>query len=158
MIDRLWRTGLWLAYRVLRVYWRIFRPRTEGVCVLVWHGERLLVLRHSYKPGIGIPAGAPHRGEAPRATALRELREEVGVELAPQALEPLAELHPTHEGKRDHLVAFEANVENAPPLRIDHREITAAWWTTRGELADAELWPPLRELLAASRRGEGGPR
>lgn len=151
MIDRLWRAGLWCAYRVLAVYWRLFRPRTEGVCVLVWHGGRLLVLRHSYKPGIGVPAGAPHRGEAAVTAAVRELREEVGVTLTPESLRPLGEFHPRHEGKRDHLVAFEAHVEEAPTLQIDRREIVSAWWASPSELAGEELWPPLEEMLAASR-------
>jgi len=151
MIDALWRAALRVAYRVLRVYWQVFRPRTEGVCVLVWHEDRLLVLRHSYKSGVGIPAGAPDRGEAPIATALRELREEVGITLPAESLRLLGECHSRHEAKRDHLVAFETRVERAPAIEIDRREIVAAWWASRSDLARAELWPPLRELLDLSR-------
>jgi len=151
MLDALWRAALRVAYRLLRIYWQVFNPQTEGVCVLVWHRDRLLVLRHSYKPGVGIPAGAPHRGEAPIATALRELREEVGVSLEAVSLRPLGELHPRHEAKRDHLIAFEAVVESAPTIQIDRREIVSAWWASRSDLANTELWPPLRELLDLSR-------
>jgi hypothetical protein len=151
VVDRLWRAGLVVAYRLLRVYWWLLRPRTEGVCVLVWHAGRLLVVRHSYKPGVGVPAGAPHRGEKAIATALRELREEVGIRLDADALRPLGELHPRHELKRDHLVAFEVEVDETPAVQIDRREIVAAWWATPGELAGEELWPPLHDLLAARR-------
>ncbi|MGI9432047.1 MAG: NUDIX domain-containing protein [Myxococcota bacterium] len=153
MIDALWRAALRVAYRVLWIYWHVFRPRTEGVCVLVWHEGRLLVLRHSYKSGVGIPAGAPRRGEAPIATALRELREEVGITLPAESLRLLGECHSRHEAKRDHLVAFETRLERAPAIEIDRREIVAAWWAAPGELDDAELWPPLHELLDLSRAG-----
>ena len=157
MLDSLWRGVLILAYRALSVYWRLFRPRTAGVCVLVWHEGRLLVLRHSYKPGIGVPAGAPHRGEDAVTTALRELREEVGVTLTAESLRPLGELHPRHEGKRDHLVAFEAIVERAPILQVDRREIVSAWWANRAQLEGEELWPPLHELLVMTSSSESSP-
>ena len=47
VLDRLWRGVLILAYRALSVYWRLFRPRTAGVCVLVWHEFVFAGVSHS---------------------------------------------------------------------------------------------------------------
>jgi hypothetical protein len=76
----------------------------------------------------------------------------VGVSLPPGALRRLGEFRSSYEGKRDHLIVFEADVEEAPQVRIDRREIVHAEWVLPRELRSTELWPPLREILAASER------
>jgi 8-oxo-dGTP diphosphatase len=152
-LDRAWRVALRVAYRVLSVYWRLFRPRTEGVCVLVWHGGRLLLVRHSYKPGLGVPAGGPQWGEAPRLTAVRELGQEVGLFIAAERLELLGDFESRHEIKRDHLIVFEVELERPPEVRIDRREIVWADFADPTELEPESLWPPLPAMLARSRYG-----
>ena len=54
--DRLWRLGLWVAYRVVSVGWYVFRPQTRGVFIAVWHNRELLLIRNSYRQWYALPA------------------------------------------------------------------------------------------------------
>ena len=73
--GRMRRWGVWL-----------YEPRftvTAGACVLDGAG-RVLLLRHAFRSGSGwgIPGGFLEKGEQPEDALRRELREEVGLELA----------------------------------------------------------------------------
>lgn len=150
---RLHRIGLRVAYRLLVVYWRVWRPRTEGVCVAVWWDGHLLLVQHSYKPGYGVPAGGLRRGEAPRAAAARELREEVGIEASGDALQPAGRVLTRALGNEDHLHFFELHLAHEPTLRLDGREIVAAAFHARGTLEGLDLLPGVRLWL--EREGGG---
>ena len=142
------RIGLRFAYRALKVYWRVLRPRTEGVCIAVWCRGELLLVRHSYKPGYGMPAGGLRRGEDPLRAAVRELREEVGIAVAPDALRAAGRVVTRDLGNEDHLDFFELHLEGEPDLRVDGREIVAASFHPRGEVLDLDLLPGVRAWLA----------
>jgi ADP-ribose pyrophosphatase YjhB (NUDIX family) len=53
-----------------------FRVGTVGV---VRDGDRILLARHSYRPGWSLPGGMLGWRETPLASVVRELREECGV-------------------------------------------------------------------------------
>jgi ADP-ribose pyrophosphatase YjhB (NUDIX family) len=70
---------------VVRHYWRRWRKvPIAGVSVIVTNlGGDVLLLRHSYGPAVwALPGGGLARGEDPLEAARREVREELGVELA----------------------------------------------------------------------------
>ncbi|WP_431861890.1 NUDIX hydrolase [Azospirillum sp.] len=57
-----------------------------GVGVLVWKGDRLLLIRRGRAPRLGqwsIPGGAQHVGETVFDAAAREVREETGLTVRP---------------------------------------------------------------------------
>ena len=57
-----------------------------GVGVVVWRGDRLLLVRRAHPPmqgEWGLPGGKQQLGETMRDAAAREVREESGVEIAP---------------------------------------------------------------------------
>lgn len=74
-LQKLWA---WMAYRLIRAYWWIRRPIVLGVRVLVADGDRVLLVKHSYRNGWFLPGGTPKRGESLDVTACREVREETG--------------------------------------------------------------------------------
>ena len=78
------RAGLVVAHAVRVRWWRIRKPLLLGCRVLAFDDEdRVLLIRHSYGSGRWmLPGGGVGRGEDPLAAALRELREEVGCQLA----------------------------------------------------------------------------
>jgi 8-oxo-dGTP diphosphatase len=56
-----------------------------GVGVVVWHGDRMLLVRRGKPPRLGhwsLPGGAQQLGETVAEAARREVKEEVGLDVA----------------------------------------------------------------------------
>jgi 8-oxo-dGTP pyrophosphatase MutT (NUDIX family) len=144
---RLHRVALRVAWQVMLAYRRLLRPRTQGACVLVWSGDGLLLVRHSYKPGYGVPAGMIGRGETPADAAARELREEVGIQVSPDALRHAGSALSREYGNEDHLHFFELRLDVEPAVRVDGREIVWAGFHTREEALRLDLLEAVRDQL-----------
>lgn len=68
-----------LAFGALMTAKALWAPVALGVhALIVEPGGKVLLARHSYMKGWSLPGGGVHRGEAPVAALLRELREELG--------------------------------------------------------------------------------
>jgi ADP-ribose pyrophosphatase YjhB (NUDIX family) len=128
---KVWDLGhLWLlkAYSRLPVWLRRGVVRwlgpsyTVGSVVLVEDGDRVLLLKPSYRRAWGMPGGLLQRGESPADGARREAREELGVEIC--------------------LVGRATLVVDLGPRRID--------FVHRARLADpsAKPWPASPEVEA----------
>jgi 8-oxo-dGTP pyrophosphatase MutT (NUDIX family) len=156
LADAAWRAGLRVTYTLLRVYWFTFRPTIHSVQVAVWSGGRVLVVRQSYRRGVGLPAGGVHRRERPERAAARELREEVGLDVSPEQLRLVVEQVLNFEHKRDHTRIYRIDLEPEPPLTIDRREIVWADFLSPAEVRRLELFPWVRAYLDAEDRRRGG--
>lgn len=138
LADAFWRNAYRHGYPCARLVWRLTNPSTRGVSVAIRHGDRLLCIRESYRPGLSLPGGGIDRGETPLEAAQREAREEVGLDLAAEAFVELGRLDFSADD-RTHLVTFFAlDLPSMPAPTVDRREIVWAGWLTRQELADAE--------------------
>ena len=140
-IDRLWRVGLRVGFRLQQLYWFLFRPEIQGVYVAVWCRGRLLVIQLSYKPDSTIPAGGVKRGEALAVAAARELKEEVGIPLRPEALHLAGEVRGPSKYLKDHCHIFEVEFDSEPVVTIDRREVVAAAFRTPEEALSQRLSP-----------------
>jgi ADP-ribose pyrophosphatase YjhB (NUDIX family) len=147
LTDRTYQLAYKCAYQMMRVYWRLRRPTTHGALVTLWNGGEVLLVRNSYVKFYSLPGGYVRRGEDSKDAAVRELREEVGLDAKREDLTLAHDETHTWEGKQDHVEIFEMQVSQRPVVSVDHREvIEAAWWSPDRAL-QLNLFPPLRKVL-----------
>jgi 8-oxo-dGTP pyrophosphatase MutT (NUDIX family) len=141
LIDLAWRTAFRFGFPLARLWWRLVRPRHEGVVVAVYVGPALLLVRSSYRHGWHLPGGGVRRSETPEAAARRELAEEIGLEAPPLLAAGLC--CGTWDGRRDRVHIFELRLAQLPELKLDNREIIAARLIPPAELQRMVLTGPL---------------
>lgn len=87
-----------------RLKWRILRPVTVGVRVLMEKDERVVLVKHTYDELWYLPGGGVEREETLKEAVRREAMEEVGAELGPLRL--LGAYTSFGEYKSDHVLVF----------------------------------------------------
>jgi ADP-ribose pyrophosphatase YjhB (NUDIX family) len=148
LLDRAFQAAYWGAYRLMRWYWKLRRPATNGALVAIWSGGEVLLVKNSYVPYYSAPGGYVRPDESGRDAALRELAEEVGVFVRPEQLELAADVTHEWEGKLDHVQIFNLMVGERPVVRIDHREVIEASWVRPEQAAQLNVFPPLKKVIA----------
>ena len=111
-----------------RGYWWVRRPEVHGVkCVLRDDAGRVLLVRHTYgdRDAWGLPGGGRHAGEPADLTATREVREEVGAEIA--RWEPLGDIYSEALHKRDTVTVLVGDWPGGE-LRLQDSELAEAAW------------------------------
>jgi 8-oxo-dGTP pyrophosphatase MutT (NUDIX family) len=93
-----------LLYIGFRIYCFIFRPWRLGVRIMLIQDGQVLLVRQTYIPGWFMPGGGVKRGETLEQAARREVREEVGGEMANLCL--LGSYTHFGEQKSDHNALF----------------------------------------------------
>lgn len=123
------------------------------VHALIASGDRLLLLRRA---GTGLfdgywapPGGHVEAGEAPRAAAVRESREEVGLELDGKQLRAVGLFHYGRDQGGFNLI-FAADVRDPLPPSFDRGSADAADWWPRTALPE----PRVPWLAAALERAD----
>jgi ADP-ribose pyrophosphatase YjhB (NUDIX family) len=108
-------------------------------------GDRVLFVRHTYgrRGSWELPGGGLRRGERPEAAVRREMREELGIELA--GLRAAGRVEVTGNHKRTLLHCFEAHPAGGR-LRLAPAEIAEARWAAVGAPPDP-LGPDAATLL-----------
>ncbi len=142
------RLGYRAAYLGLRAWWFVRRPATHGAGVALWHEGRILLIRTSYRSCYSLPGGFVRRGEASEAAARRELREEVGVELAGRPLRLAWSGTIPFESRQDTVDIWEIVLETAPAVRIMSQELVWAGWLDPRAALGRPLLPHVATYLA----------
>jgi 8-oxo-dGTP pyrophosphatase MutT (NUDIX family) len=107
MLRQLQRFVLRVGYRLLRMSWRLRHPVTLGVRLLLVDDGKILLVKHTYRPGWFLPGGRPDRGESLAQTARREAQEEAGVKT--EGIELLGIVSHLPSWRSDHVAIFRAN-------------------------------------------------
>ena len=139
------RWALRTAHRLRSRFRRIAKPHLAGVSVVLRDDEgRVLLARHSYGPrGWASVGGGLKAGEEPEAALRREVREELGCEI--ERIEKVGTFHETLSGAPHTAHIYTARPVG--PVEVDGRELVAARWFGREELAEADLTRPTRARL-----------
>lgn len=140
-----------LVYRVQKFLWRLLRPRTRGVKVMLFNADgEILLIRNSYGATnlFVLPGGGIRPFEHPAKAVHREVREELGCPV--EALVPVSTHSTSAEGKRDTVYLFEAKLSRMP--RADGAEVAEARFFALDALP--ETISPATARRLAERSGE----
>ena len=133
-----------LIYRAAAAYLWVRKPVTIGVHTLVEDTNgRVLLIRHTYRPGWMFPGGGVNKWERFDQAAIRETREEAGVAI--EALDGMVGLYANFNRLRcDHVALFRASRWQSVPVRSV--EIAEAGFFPRGDLPPETTSATLRRL------------
>lgn len=93
-----------IAYRLVKIYWKIFKPTTLGAHCLVIEGENILLVKPVYLDTWCLPGGGVKKFETFYTAANRELLEETGFKA--NSLSLFGIYMNSREGKFDNIVVF----------------------------------------------------
>lgn len=148
-----WQRLVWYPWQLYKCILGMLGCKTMGARVIIRKGKQVLLMRLTYVKGLYLPGGTVDRGEDPMTTAIRELREEAGIELAEVKLFGL--YHSRYEKRDDYIVIYTAqfasqkmrkNVEVQELVWCDPRKLPAD--TTPGSRRRIEEYLGLREATA----------
>ena len=125
-MKSLHRLLLCIVYRLMLCYWFVRRPAGGGAYVAVWHGDRILLAKNSYKRQWTFPAGGRKAGERMVDCAARELLEEVGIPVKDDEIRFVKYFVSYDEFKTDRSAVFEVHLDVEPPITIDETEVIEA--------------------------------
>ena len=144
------KLALNLAYRLQKVAWKLLRPRTRGVKVMLFNrnGE-IMLIRNSYGESslFVLPGGGIRPFEDPARAVRREINEELGCDA--ERITLLSTYSSRAEGKRDTIHLFKADTMGDP--RPDNVEVVEAAFFRLDDLPPTTS-PATRRRVAEYRR------
>ncbi len=133
------------AHRLRTLWWFFRRPHTRGAKCVILYDTDVLLVRPAYGHGLWmIPGGGVHKHESFLEGALRELKEETGIETG---LTYFYAYQQSREFKHDIVQCFYGHV-NDTTVVVDNFEIIGYQWFPLAALPD-DRSPSVAKILAA---------
>jgi ADP-ribose pyrophosphatase YjhB (NUDIX family) len=127
-----------------------------GVGVVIWKGDKVLLIQRGKPPRMGqwsIPGGGQELGETVRETAIREAKEETGLDIEVRGLIDVVDaIRADHEGKIEShitLIDYAARWVAGEPVAGD--DAMGAGWFTLDEVARLGIWEETVRVIRVSR-------
>jgi 8-oxo-dGTP diphosphatase len=129
-------------------------PRIFGAVAVIVVDGRFLTIKRSLTvsaPGaICFPGGGIEAGEDSRTAVVRELQEELALDVR-----PIQQLWTSLTSWNVHLSWWQCDAENIESIQLDAREVSEFRWETPSELGqNVDLLESNHEFLRAWRRGD----
>jgi len=126
-----------------------------GVGVVVWKDASVLLIRRGRPPREGewsLPGGRQKLGETTRQTAIREIREEAGIEIAVgHLLDVIDSVIPDGDGRiRYHYTLVDFDAEWQAGEARPGGDAAAIEWADPADLARYHLWDETLRIIALS--------
>jgi ADP-ribose pyrophosphatase YjhB (NUDIX family) len=127
-----------------------------GVGAVVWKDGEVLLIRRGHAPRKGswsLPGGRQELGETVHETALREIREETGIEIRILGVAAVVDLiEKDGDAITHHYTVIDFNAEWLAGEARAGDDADAVAWVRPDRLDGYELTPKLREVIATSAR------
>lgn len=142
--------------KLLRIFYLLInfsnffiRPIKVGVAVVILNKKReVLLVRHSYKNGWYTPGGFIKRFEKFEHTAIREIKEELGIDIKKESLNFLKTVQTFQNYKTQITVGFVVkDISDEIVVKIDNKEIIDAKWFSLVDLPN-DLYTESAEIIA----------
>lgn len=111
-----------------QLYWRVWKPETTRVRVVLVKDKQILLVKHLGKDYWNIPSGKVERGESLLVAAHRELKEELGIKNASMIRTLGIYRHKTNT-RRDVVYVFVMSVSKKTPLILEWELVDARWFS-----------------------------
>jgi 8-oxo-dGTP pyrophosphatase MutT (NUDIX family) len=129
------------TYKIIRTpiiwYWKIFKIQTRGVRVLIVCQNKIVLVRHWYNSLWVMPGGGIQKHETPEQAALREIKEELGIQI--KQLDYLLGVYQNKkEGKNDTVYCYIVELDNLCDISKNkfNFEISDIVWRSFDELPE----------------------
>ena len=131
-----------------------------GIGAVVFRGEEVLLVRSSKGSRRGqwsIPGGAQHVGETIFEAAIREIREEAGIEIAPvDIITAVDSIRRDAAGRtRFHFTLIDVLAEWQAGDLAPGDDADAAEWVAAGRFAELKLWSETVRVIELARTMRG---
>lgn len=125
--------------------------------VLIHDGSKVLLVKGRWKlwfndDSWSLPGGGIGAGEQPEDAAVRELNEELGLQVATRQLEPLGDGVVREHGLHYHAYFFKLQLPESTELRLQASEIADAKWLEAANISPDRLKPEVQSALQVWRR------
>lgn len=130
------------SIRDFRRYLTRLEKRMASAVVMCECEDRLLIVKATYKPHWSLPGGIIDQHETPRQAAVREVAEEVGIALDPDALEFVMVIDRISSIAQTYQFVFRATItpEMLDTLKLQASEISEYAMVTRDDVAAGERY------------------
>lgn len=137
-----WQRLIWYPWQLYKYVLGLLGFRTFGARVIAQKGGKILLMRPTYIKGLYLPGGGVDRGEDPMTAAIRELREEAGIEM--KDIKLLGLYHSRREKRDDYIAIYTAQFKSQKVRK--NFEVQALVWCDPRKLP-ADTSPATRRRI-----------
>jgi 8-oxo-dGTP diphosphatase len=120
-----------------------------AIRALLHKDGKVLLTRHPMDTTFGFPGGRLHSDEEPKACLLREVQEELGIEVRLGAILD-AGIDTYYNGTKHFFVVYDAEFADPATLMTpDEKEVAELKWIDGSEIADQKIYPSCKRAIAS---------